>query len=104
MYIYNVTINIEEDVHDEWLRWMKEVHIPEVMATGMFLSNRILQVMTDDPQGLTYSIQYEVKDLDTLRLYQEVYAPKLQKEHTNRYKEKFVGFRTVLRLEYEHET
>ncbi|MDZ7848541.1 MAG: DUF4286 family protein [Owenweeksia sp.] len=103
MYIYNVTINIEEDVHQEWLDWMKKTHIPDVMATGLFLSNRILQVMADDPEGPTYSIQYEVKDMDTLRLYQEVYAPKLQGEHTEKFKDKFAGFRTILRVEHEHE-
>lgn len=103
MYIYNVTINIEEDVHDQWLQWMKENHIPDVMGTGLFLGNRIMQVMADDPQGITYSIQYEVKDMETLQLYQEVYAPKLQKEHTERYEGKFVAFRTILRVEHEHE-
>lgn len=103
MYIYNVTINIEDDVHEDWLQWMKETHIPDVMNTGLFLANRIMQVMADDPQGTTYSIQYEVKDLETLDLYQEVYAPKLQKEHTDRYEGKFVAFRTILRVEHEHE-
>ena len=34
MYIYNVTTNIDESVHDEWLHWMKEIHIPDVLATG----------------------------------------------------------------------
>ena len=36
MYIYNVTINIEETVHDKWLHWMKEEHIPAMLATGKF--------------------------------------------------------------------
>jgi len=65
MYIYNVTVNIDNSAHDEWLQWMKETHIPEVMSTGMFLSNRILQVMVEEESGTTYSIQYEVKDLET---------------------------------------
>jgi hypothetical protein len=102
MYIYNVTINIEEEVHQEWLQWMKEVHIPDVMETGMFLDNRILQVMVEEEQGITYSIQYGVRDLETLKLYQEVYAPKLQAEHTAKFKDKFVAFRTILRLEHRH--
>lgn len=103
MFIYNVTVNIEEPVHDEWLQWMKQTHIPDVMNTGLFLGYRILEVMVDEEQGITYSIQYEVRDLETLRLYQEVYAPKLQKEHTEKFKDQFVAFRTILRLEDQEE-
>ncbi|MBF99092.1 MAG: hypothetical protein CMI36_08865 [Owenweeksia sp.] len=102
MYIYNVTVNIDNSAHDEWLQWMKETHIPEVMSTGIFLSNRILQVMVEEESGTTYSIQYEVKDLETLRLYQEMYAPKLQQDHIEKFKDKFVAFRTILKLTHEH--
>ncbi|MEG1025142.1 MAG: DUF4286 family protein, partial [Flavobacterium sp.] len=28
MIIYNVTTNIHESVHDQWLKWMQEKHIP----------------------------------------------------------------------------
>jgi hypothetical protein len=102
MYIYNVTVNIEDDIHDEWLAWMKETHIPDVMGTGMFLGNKMLEVMVDGENGRTYSIQYEVKDMETLALYQEVYAPKLQQEHIDKFENKFVSFRTLLRLEHTH--
>ncbi len=102
MYIYNVTVNIEEEAHDEWLAWMKETHIPDVMNTGMFISNRMLEVMVDGEKGRTYSIQYEVKDMETVMLYQQVYAPKLQQEHKDKFEGKFVAFRTMLRLEHTH--
>lgn len=102
MYIYNVTVNIEKSAHDEWLSWMKETHIPDVMSTGMFLSNRILQVMVEEESGITYSVQYEVKDMETLQLYNEMYAAKLQQEHIEKFKDKFVAFRTVLRVEHNH--
>ena len=102
MFIYNVTLNIDDEIHDDWLSWMKETHIPDVMSTGMFLGNKIMQVMSDDPEGTTYSVQYEVRDMDTLKLYQEVYAPKLQQEHMDRYSGHFVAFRTILRVEQHY--
>lgn len=104
MYIYNVTVNIEDSIHDEWLKWMKEKHIPHVMDTGLFLGNRMLQVMVQEESGTTYTIQYDVKDIDTLKLYQQVHGPRLQKETKERYGDKVVAFRTVLRLEHEHES
>lgn len=101
MYIYNVTVNIEESVHEDWLNWMKEVHIPEVLATGLFIDNRLCKVMIEEEQGITYSIQYRLKDLASLDVYQKNFAPKLQVEHSTRYRDKFVAFRTILRIEDE---
>lgn len=102
MIIYNVTVNVEKAIHREWLQWMKETHIPDVMNTGLFQHSRLLEVMVEEEQGVTYSIQYEVRDLETLKLYEEVYAPRLQAEHQRRFGDKAVAFRTILRLEQEH--
>ncbi|MCT4623901.1 MAG: DUF4286 family protein [Schleiferiaceae bacterium] len=98
MYIYNVTLNIEDSAVEEWKQWMKEIHIPDVMATGMFLNYRFCRVMVEEESGMTFSIQYMVKDLETLQLYQEMYAPKLQKEHQAKFEGKFVAFRTMLEV------
>lgn len=35
MIIYNVTVNIEHNVHDEWLKFMKDEHIPDVMKNKL---------------------------------------------------------------------
>ena len=101
MYIYNVTVNIEADVHDDWLQWMKTVHIPDVLATGLFVDNRLCQVMVEEEQGITYSIQYRLRNLEDLERYQREHAPRLQVEHGARYRGKFVAFRTLLRIEDE---
>lgn len=101
MYIYNVTVNIDTAVHDDWLQWMKTVHIPDVLATGIFLDNRLCQVMVDEEQGITYSIQYRLEKLEDLDRYQQEHAPRLQAEHSARYRDKFVAFRTILRIEDE---
>ena len=37
--IYNVTVSVDEDAHHEWLEWMQEVHIPDVMKTGSFVES-----------------------------------------------------------------
>ena len=33
MIVYNVTIKIDLDVHDLWLKWMKEEHMARVLET-----------------------------------------------------------------------
>lgn len=45
MFLYNVTLILDDAAAEEWLQWMQEIHIPQVMATGMFVSNRLLKVV-----------------------------------------------------------
>ena len=98
MIIYNVTVKISNEKHDDWLEWMKTVHIPEVMATGKFTKNVFSKVLIEDEEGTNYSIQYHCNSLETLQGYQDNYAPNLQVEHTARYKDHFVAFRTLLEI------
>lgn len=98
MIIYNVTINIDADVHLDWLEWMKNEHIPAVMATNMFIENRFARVLSDEPsEGFTYSVQYLLNNIGDYEIYRTLYAPALQAETEKRYKDKFVAFRTLLK-------
>ncbi len=98
MIIYSVTVSVEKNVHEEWLGWMKDTHIPDVMKTGYFTENLITRVLTtaEDEAGITYNIQYHCPSMADLDEYQRDHAPALQKDHTDRYKDKFVAFRSLL--------
>lgn len=99
MILYNVTVKISHDSHADWLKWMQEIHIPEVMDTGLFENSRILKLLGyDDDEGLSYAIQYQCKDMATLEEYQEKHAKALQEKHTTRYKDKYVAFRTLMEV------
>lgn len=99
MIIYNVTVNIDEDVHDDWFQWMSEVHIQDVMNTGLFLEARFSKILAEEEGGKSYSIQYLCKSMEDLEKYQNEHAPRLQNDHTSRYEGKFVAFRTLLRVD-----
>lgn len=102
MIIYSVTINIEQQIESDWLKWMQEKHIPEVMATGYFLDYVIQRMLDPQPQEgtITYNIQYSCRSLELLEEYQAHQAPDLQAQHNQRYEGRFVAFRTLLhRLE-----
>lgn len=96
--IYSVTVKINNEVETEWLQWMKSVHIPEVMATGYFLENRICRVIGESDDGTSYNIQYLCSNMKDLHEYQVKHAQRLQADHTERYKDKFVAFRTLLEM------
>jgi len=98
MIIYNVTVNVENDIREEWLQWVKQKHIPEVMATGYFIENKICKVLVDEEQGTTYSVQYTCTSMEKLKEYQQHCAPALQKEHADKYGTKALAFRTLLEI------
>jgi hypothetical protein len=47
MILYSVTVNIDRQVEQDWLQWMKSVHIPEVMDTGLPMSYKLLRLLTE---------------------------------------------------------
>lgn len=98
MYIYNVTVNIAGDIAQEWLQWMKEKHIPDVMKTGCFADSRILKVLHVNDDGETYSIQYHFEEMADMEKYQKEFAPALQAGHKARYGDKALAFRTILEI------
>ena len=98
MYIYNVTINIEESVHDTWLNWMKSEHIPAMLATGKFSSSLMTRVQFEqDLSGHTYSVQYRTDSRETLQRYFAEDAERLR-EQSKPFTGKFVAFRTELEI------
>jgi hypothetical protein len=99
MILYNVTINIDDSAHDEWLEWMKSKHIPDVLSTGLFMENKFYRIRSEnEDEGHTYSIQYLLESMDEYETYQKEFAVKLQSEHTEKFKDKFVAFRTIMEL------
>jgi predicted transposase YbfD/YdcC len=98
MYIYNVTANIEESIHEEWLIWIKE-HIPQVLATGKFEKATLTKVLVEeDMGGTTYSIQYKSYSREALDAYYREDADKLRQEGLKRFADKMLAFRTELKI------
>lgn len=99
MIIYNVTINIDDSVHDKWLAWMMEKHIPEMMETGKFYKAKIVKVLVvEEMGGTTYSIQYFTESKDTLEAYYKEDAPRMREEGARLFGDKMLAFRTELEL------
>lgn len=96
MLLYNVTLIIEESAVAEWLKWMQETHIPEVMATNKFVSNRLLKVLDSPNEGVTYCAQYVVENLADYEDYQLNFAPALQADLQQKFENRFVAFRTLM--------
>jgi hypothetical protein len=99
MIIYNVTVKVEASIGKEWLQWMQEIHIPEVIATGYFHHYKILQLLeTDESEGPTYAIQYEAKNLDDYNKYISECATELRQKTFDKWGNNFIAFRTLMQV------
>lgn len=103
MILYNVTINIHESVHDQWMQWMQTKHIADVLATGKFSAARMVKVLIEEEMGgSTYAIQFTTDSKETLAKYYQEDAPRLRDEGAKLFGDKMLAFRTELELVSEH--
>ena len=98
MFIYNVTVNVAEEVHQEWLDWMKGKHMADVMETGCFTESRLLKVLYVQDEGHTYSVQYSFAAMTDMERYNKEFAPALQAEMKARFGDRCLAFRTLLQV------
>lgn len=96
MILYNVTLILEENAEAEWLKWMKEEHIAEVMATQCFVSNRMLKVLDSPNEGVTYCMQYIADSPEKYEIYKNEFAPALQAKALAKFENRFVAYRTLM--------
>lgn len=98
MYIYNVTLSIDKSIHEEWLAWIHH-HIPEVLATGKFISAKLTHVLIEEEMdGVTYSIQYTANSREDLDSYYKEDADRLRKDGMQKFGDKMLAFRTELKI------
>lgn len=98
MYIYNVTIQIEDAIQTEWLEWMQHEHLEEVMGTGMFDSYSFLELLEPIEAGSkTYVAQYFTTSETRYTQYIEQFAPALRQKGFEKFGDQFIAFRTILK-------
>jgi hypothetical protein len=98
MYIYNVTVNTESSISEEWLEWMRSKHIPDVLASGCFISHRLCRLLNVEDEGKTFCVQYFYAKPEDLEHYQKNFAKKLQAEHAEKFGNRALAFRTLMEI------
>lgn len=101
MYTYNVTVKIESAIHDEWLHWMQTIHMPEVMATQLFEGcqlHQLLEPQEQEDDTFTFVAQYITATIENYMTYIADHAPALREKGFQKFGDRFIAFRSLLRL------
>jgi hypothetical protein len=84
-------------IHDQWLAWMREIHIPEILSTGLFLDSRVMKLLeTDEEDGPTYAVQFYTTSMENYHEYIASYAPVLRAKAIEKWGDKFISFRSLM--------
>lgn len=99
MIIYNVTTKVATDREFQWLQWMRESHIPAVMATELFRDYRMSRLLEqDDTEGPTYVVQYFADSLEQYQIFSERHQQGLRQSAYAIFGDRFIAFTTVMEV------
>ena len=99
MIIYNVTTKVHQSLKDNWLHWLKDEHIPDIIKTGCFTHATILRLLeVDDSEGPTYAVQYFAKSKGLYNNYIDKHAPTMRQKSFDKWGDKFIAFRSVMQV------
>ena len=99
MFIFNTTYLVSDEVHETWLDWVRNQHIPFMIDSTYFSHPQVARVITSDKQdGTSFSVQFHVKDLQTLKLWKKEYSSLFQENCTNQFGTEVIFFTTVMEL------
>jgi hypothetical protein len=102
--VYNVTVNVSEEIHDDWMLWLRQEHIPEVLKTGLFRRAMLMRVHAFEQGGLTYAVQYVADSMENYERYLKEFAPSLRAKTESLFGDQVHAFRTMLEVLTTFET
>lgn len=99
MILYNITYMVAHAIHEDWLVWMKTIHIPEIMSSGLFERNQMFKLLeVDEQEGLTYAVQFYTSSIENYNSYITNYAPALRLQANQKWGDQVLGYRTIMEI------
>ncbi|MEJ7626452.1 MAG: DUF4286 family protein [Ferruginibacter sp.] len=99
MILYNVTVKVDNAIAEEWLQWINNEHIPDMLSTGCFSKATVLKLLeVDESDGPTYAIQYHAVSKSNYNLYIDKYAGIMRTKSLEKWQGQFIAFRSVMQV------
>lgn len=98
MIIYSITTSVKNEHVNEWLKWMQDEHIPNIMRTGYFENFKMykVRVPTTSSEESTYIINYECESFEKYKEYADTEAARLRANYAAKYSGIAKTARTVI--------
>jgi hypothetical protein len=97
MVLFSLTVNIDTEIEEDWLEWMRQTFIPSLWLTGFFQEKRFLRLLGDHEQGgSTYSLQLTLDQLDKMKQFEALHLQDFREILYGKYAGRLVDFYTIL--------
>lgn len=97
MLIFNTTLHVEDEVHEEFISFLKTFYIPQAVENALLNQPSLAKIERQhEENGVSYALQFKTKDIDTLNEWAEKTGENLSFEMNKRFGTKVGGFVTLL--------
>ena len=99
MIIFNTTYHVESGLEESFIAWLKETYIPSALRREALSRPQLCRVVPpEECEGSSFSLQFHVKDSDTLSAWYRETGAGLQEALVSRFAEQVAGFSTLLEV------
>lgn len=99
MIYYNITSRLDLNIENDWVKWMQETHIPEILNTKYFTEAKLLKISLDENESqCTYAVQLLCPSKSLLDNYIKNKAYPLKEKSFRLFGEKALSFSTKLEM------
>lgn len=98
MVTINTTFHVEDIINLDFINYMKSTYIAEAVTDKLLTNARMCKVHSQElPEGgQSYSVQFSFNSLEDLENWDKSQGKKLNEELVLHFKDKIVGFSTLL--------
>lgn len=99
LFISNETFKVDWSIHADWLNWINNTLIPAIQQSSNTQWVRLVKLLDlDEEEGPTYALQTGLATKGDYNRFSEIEMPPLMQEAYGRWKERFLGFRTLMEV------
>jgi hypothetical protein len=99
MLIYNITVHVENEIAEDWLRWVLTEYGPELLSTNCFSRFSVLKLLDiEDTGGPTYAVQCYAESRAEYERYADEFSAAMERRSVEKWGQRFVSFSTIMEV------
>lgn len=99
MFVYNLTIQVDNKILQQWLKWQKEEYLPRIMAMNLFADIKFFELLElNDPDASTFVLQHFIESKEKYDKFINVDAPALREKYLTKWGDNIITFNTLMQI------
>jgi len=99
MYLFSITINVEEEITENWMEWLRTELKVVLQNKSLVQDFRVLKILSEElGNGNSYSFQFHLPKEESIPEFIDFYDNNIGIQMLRKYKGKFVEFRMPLKV------